>query len=294
MATDATVAGPRSRVALALLLAPALVWLIGLIVLPHIELGLLSFRARVAPRVYEASLAQYRTFIDEPLYWHTFVRTAMLSIVATACTLAIAFPAAWYIAKIARGRSKAMLFVLCLIPFWVSEAVRTLGWMILLRESGVLPRLLVDLGITNAPVELLYHDATILVGLVYTSLLFMMVPLISALESLDDALIEAAYDLGGNGWSIFRQIVVPHAAPGIAAGSIVVFMLTLGNYLTPTLLGGKNSLWFTEQIYTQFITRFNWEQGAAFGFLLLLLSTAIVWLGLGLSGQRLGDVLRRG
>ena len=294
MATDATVAGPRSRVALALLLAPALVWLIGLIVLPHIELGLLSFRARVAPRVYEASLAQYRTFIDEPLYWHTFVRTAMLSIVATACTLAIAFPAAWYIAKIARGRSKAMLLVLCLIPFWVSEAVRTLGWMILLRESGVLPRLLVDLGITNAPVELLYHDATILVGLVYTSLLFMMVPLISALESLDDALIEAAYDLGGNGWSIFRQIVVPHAAPGIAAGSIVVFMLTLGNYLTPTLLGGKNSLWFTEQIYTQFITRFNWEQGAAFGFLLLLLSTAIVWLGLGLSGQRLGDVLRRG
>ncbi|HET8831013.1 MAG TPA: ABC transporter permease [Casimicrobiaceae bacterium] len=294
MATDATVAGPRSRVALALLLAPALVWLIGLIVLPHIELGLLSFRARVAPRVYEASLAQYRTFIDEPLYWHTFVRTAMLSIVATACTLAIAFPAAWYIAKIARGRSKAMLFVLCLIPFWVSEAVRTLGWMILLRESGVLPRLLVELGITIAPVELLYHDATILVGLVYTSLLFMMVPLISALESLDDALIEAAYDLGGNGWSIFRQIVVPHAAPGIAAGSIVVFMLTLGNYLTPTLLGGKNSLWFTEQIYTQFITRFNWEQGAAFGFLLLLLSTAIVWLGLGLSGQRLGDVLRRG
>ena len=294
MATDATVAGPRSRVALALLLAPALVWLIGLIVLPHIELGLLSFRARVAPRVYEASLAQYRTFIDEPLYWHTFVRTAMLSIVATACTLAIAFPAAWYIAKIARGRSKAMLLVLCLIPFWVSEAVRTLGWMILLRESGVLPRLLVELGITIAPVELLYRDATILVGLVYTSLLFMMVPLISALESLDDALIEAAYDLGGNGWSIFRQIVVPHAAPGIAAGSIVVFMLTLGNYLTPTLLGGKNSLWFTEQIYTQFITRFNWEQGAAFGFLLLLLSTAIVWLGLGLSGQRLGDVLRRG
>ena len=100
-------------------------------------------------------------------------------------------------------------------------------------------------------------------------MLFMVVPLVSALESLDDSLIEAAYDLGGNGWSILRQIVVPHAAPGIAAGSIVVFMLTLGNYLTPTLLGGKNSLWFTEQIYTQFITRFNWEQGAAFGFLLL-------------------------
>ena len=283
----------RHRLALALLLAPALVWLVGLIVLPHVELAVISFRARVAPRVYELSLDQYRTFVDEPLYWHTFVRTAVMSMVATACTLAIAFPAAWYIAKIARGRSKSTLFVLCLIPFWISEAVRTLGWMILLRESGVLPRLLVQLGVTDAPVELLYHDATILVGLVYTSLLFMIVPLVSALESLDDSLIEAAYDLGASGWSIFRQIVVPHAAPGIAAGSIVVFMLTLGNYLTPTLLGGKNSLWFTEQIYTQFITRFNWEQGAAFGFLLLVLSTAIVWLGLAVSGQRLGDVLRR-
>jgi len=266
---------------------------VGLIVLPHLELAVLSLRARVAPRVYEFSFNQYRTFFEEPLYWHTFVRTAGMSILATLCTLLISFPVAWYIAKIARGRSKSVLFILCLIPFWVSETVRTLGWMILLRESGVLPRLLVDVGITTMPVEMLYHDATILVGLVYTSMLFMVVPLVSALESLDDSLVEAAYDLGGDGWSILRQIVVPHAAPGIAAGSIVVFMLTLGNYLTPTLLGGKNSLWFTEQIYTQFITRFNWEQGAAFGFLLLVLSTAIVWLGLKLTRQRFGDVMRR-
>jgi spermidine/putrescine transport system permease protein len=283
----------RARLALLLLMAPALVWLVGLIVLPHLELAVLSLRARVAPRVYEFSFNQYLTFFDEPLYWHTFVRTAGISILATLCTLLISFPVAWYIAKIARGRSKSVLFILCLIPFWVSETVRTLGWMILLRESGVLPRLLVDVGITAMPVEMLYHDATILVGLVYTSMLFMVVPLVGALESLDDSLVEAAYDLGGNGWSILRQIVVPHAAPGIAAGSIVVFMLTLGNYLTPTLLGGKNSLWFTEQIYTQFITRFNWEQGAAFGFLLLVLSTAIVWLGLKLTGQRFGDVMRR-
>jgi spermidine/putrescine transport system permease protein len=286
-------AAPRTRLALLLLAAPAIVWLLGLIVLPHVDLAVLSLRARVAPRVYEFSVDNYRTFIDEPLYWHTFVRTAAMSIIATACTLAIGFPTAWYIVKIARGRAKSMLLVLCLIPFWVSETVRTLGWMILLRESGVVPQFLVALGITAQPVEMLYRDATILVGLVYTSLLFMVIPLANALESLDDALIEAAYDLGGNAWSILRQIVIPHAAPGIAAGSIVVFMLTLGNYLTPTLLGGKNSLWFTEQIYAQFITRFNWEQGAAFGFLLLILSTAIVWLGLALTGQRFGDVMRR-
>jgi len=283
----------RQRLLFALLLAPALLWLVGLIVLPHLELGVLSLRARVAPRVYEASLAQYRTFFEEPLYWRTFVRTAVMSVLATACTLVLAFPIAWTIAKIARGHARSAMFVMCLIPFWVSETVRTLGWMILLRESGVVPALLVSMGLAHTPPELLYHDATILVGLVYTSLLFMVVPLIGALDTLDDALIEAAYDLGGSGPDILRRIIIPHAAPGITAGCIVVFMLTLGNYLTPTLLGGKDSLWFTEQIYTQFITRFNWEQGAAFGFLLLALSTAIVWAGLRIAGQRFGEVMRR-
>ena len=291
---EAAAAAPwYRRLMLGLLLAPALLWLFALIVLPHVDLALLSFRERVAPRQYVAGLAQYRTFFSEPLYWRVFVRTAVLSALATALTLLVAFPIAWTIAKLARGRLSALLFVVCLIPFWVSETVRTLGWMILLRESGVLPGLLAHLGLTAQPVELLYHDATILVGLVYTSLLFMVVPLVGSLESLDNALIEAAYDLGGKGGSILREIVIPHAAPGITAGCIVVFMLTLGNYLTPTLLGGKNSAWFTEQIYTQFITRFNWEQGAAFGFLLLALSTAMVWLGLKVSGQRFSDVMRR-
>jgi spermidine/putrescine transport system permease protein len=283
----------QRRLVLAWLLAPAVLWLLLLIVLPHVDLALLSLRERIAPRVYRPSLTQYRTFFVEPLYWQVFVRTAIMSALATALTLLIAFPVAWVITKVARGRASALLFVLCLIPFWVSETVRALGWLILLRESGVLPALLVKLGITPVPVELLYHDATILIGLIYTSLLFMVVPLVSSLESLDNALIEAAYDLGANGFVILRRIVIPHAAPGITAGCIVVFMLTLGNYLTPTLLGGKNSQWFTELIYTQFIVRFNWEQGAAFGFLLLGLSTAMVALGLRLSGQRFVDVMRR-
>ena len=283
----------RARLALGLLLAPALLWLLALIILPHVDLAVLSFRERVAPRHYAASLNQYRTFFAEPLYWHVFVRTAVMSLIATFLTLLLAFPIAWIIAKIAKGRASSLLFIVCLIPFWVSETVRTLGWMILLRESGVLPAILVKLGLTDMPVELLYRDATILVGLVYTSLLFMVVPLVSALESLDNSLIEAAYDLGANGFAVLRKIVIPHAAPGITAGCIVVFMLTLGNYLTPTLLGGKNSQWFTEQIYTQFITRFNWEQGAAFGFLLLALSTAMVMIGLRISGQQFGEVMRR-
>jgi len=277
-----------------LLLAPALIWLVGLIVLPHLDLLWLSLQTRPdGGGDYHFGAGNYLTFFDEPLYWRTFARTAVMSLIATALTLVTAFPIAWYLAKIAQGRLRQLLFVLCLLPFWVSEMVRTFGWILLLQSNGVIPHLLQRFGFTDQPVELLYHDATILLGLVYSSLLFMVIPLANTLDTLDDSLVEAAYNLGGNGVSILRDIVLPHAAPGIAAGTIVVFMLTLGNYLSPVLLGGKNSLWFTEQIYNQFITRFNWQQGAAFGFLLLILSTLLVWAGLKLTGQSFGEAMRK-
>ncbi len=283
---------PR-RLGVLLLLAPVLVWLLGLIVIPQVDLALLSLRERTGVQQHAFGLAQYRTFFDEPQYWRSYIRTAAMSLLATACTLGIGFPVAWYVAKIARGRVRTALMVALLVPFWASETVRSLGWMLLLRESGVLPHWLVAMGLTHEPPELLYHDATILVGLVYTSLLFMIVPLVGVFETLDDSLLEASYDLGGSRWPTLWHIVIPHAAPGIAAGSIVVFMLAVGNYLTPTLLGGKNSRWFTEAIYEQFIVRSNWEQGAAFGLLLLALSSAIVWAALRLTGQELGQVMRR-
>lgn len=280
-----------TRLTLFLLLAPLLLWLSLLIILPHVDMFLVSMRERVGVRMYETSFANYVEFFVEPLYWRTFARTAIMSIVATAMTLLIGFPVAYYIAKMLRGRLKNVLFLLCLIPFWVSELVRTFGWMILLRESGVFSNLLQWLGLASGPVEMLYNDATIMVGFVYSSMLFMVVPLVSTLDSLDDSLVEAGYDLGGNAFTVLRTIIIPHAMPGIVSGCIVVFMLTLGNYLTPVLLGGKDSLWFTEQIYTQFITRFNWELGAAFGFLLLALSSLIVWAGLKLSRQTLSQTM---
>lgn len=282
---------PGIRLGLVLLMAPLVLWLTTLILLPHIDMFLVSLRVKVGVRQYQTGLDNYLAFFTEPLYWNTFVRTAVMSVAATALTLLIAFPISYYIAKVARGRIKGMLFILCLIPFWVSELVRTFGWMILLRESGVVSNLLRWTGLAERPVEMLYNDAAIMVGLVYTSMLFMVVPLITVLDSLDDSLIEAGYDLGGNGFTVLRRVVVPHAMPGIVSGCIIVFMLTLGNYLTPTLLGGKDSLWFTEQIYTQFITRFNWELGSAFGFLLLALSSTIVWAGLKISRQDLASTL---
>ncbi len=223
----------EARLGLILLLMPILLWLTLLIVIPHIDMALLSLRERVGVREYETSLANYRTFLEEPLYLRTFARTATMSILATVITLLIAFPVAWYIAKIARGRMQSALFLLCLVPFWVSELVRTFGWMILLRETGVVSGLLQWSGLTSGPVEMLYNDVAIMIGLVYTSMLFMVVPLVTTLESLDDSIIEAGYDLGGTGPSILREIIIPHAMPGIVAGSIVVFMLSLGQLPHP-------------------------------------------------------------
>ncbi len=277
----------ETKIGFILLITPLLLWLVLLIIIPHIDMFLVSIRERVGVRQYQSSLANYGTFFEEPLYIWTFVRTATMSILATVITLVIAFPVSYYIAKMAKGRTQSVLFLLCLVPFWVSEIVRTFGWMILLRETGLVSSVLQWTGIVSGPVEMLYNDTAIMIGLVYTSMLFMVVPLVTTLESLDDQIIEAAYDLGGSGLSVLREVIIPHAAPGIVAGSIVVFMLTLGNYLTPTMLGGKDSLWFTELIYLQFIVRFNWELGAAFGFMLLLLSSIIVWSVLRLTGQTL-------
>ena len=284
----------RARISLPFLIfvTPVLMWLFLLIVLPHIDLLLMSFRIEDDAGTMVWSLINYLNFFDEPVYWSTFARTAVYAILTTVITFGVSLPVAFYITKVVSPRFSGFLSLLLLMPFWVSELVRVYGWMILLRESGVINHILLKAGLLQRPVEMLYNDITMVMGLVYTSMLFMVVPLISVLESLDDSLIEAAYDLGGNVFSIVTRIVIPHAMPGIVSGGIVVFMLTLGNYLTPNLIGGKNSLWFTEQIYNQFIASFNWNQGAAFGFLLLILSSTIIWIGLKLTRQNLSQVVQ--
>jgi len=282
------------RLSLILLLAPLLLWIVLLIVLPHIGIAVTSLREKVAPRVYTYGPGNYIEFFSEPVYWNTLLRTAVISILVTALTLAVAFPIAYYIAKVARPQARGGLFLICLIPLWVSDLVRAFGWIVLLRETGVVSGLLQWIGLVDGPVELLYNDATVVIGLVYTVVLFMIVPLVSTLDGMDSSLIEAGYNLGGSRLTVMRRIVVPYAMPGIVAGSIIVFMLTAGSYLTPILLGGKNSMWFTEQIYNQFIIRYNWESGAAFGMLLLAFTSLIVWLGLRLSGQRLTTTVGRG
>lgn len=282
--------GNGFRLTFWLFLAPVLLWLFLLIVIPHLDLLLLSFRGESDMGDLVWTVQNYKNFFIEPIYWYTFVRTALYALITTLCTFILALPVSFYIVKLARPRTRGFLTVLLLLPFWVSELVRVYGWMILLRESGVINYFLLTFGIIHQPIEMLYNDITMIMGLVYTSMLFMVVPLISVMESLDDSLIEAAHDLEASRFDILRTIIIPHCKPGITSGAIVVFMLALGNYLTPNLMGGKNSLWFTEQIYNQFIASFNWNQGAAFGFLLLVLSSAIIWIGLKVTKQTLGEV----
>jgi spermidine/putrescine transport system permease protein len=272
-------------------LLPLLLWIFALLVLPHAQLFVMSFIKNRHPEE-GFYLGNYFRFFSEPLYWRIFVRTAVYSILTTFFTLVICYPTAFFLAKVAKSRWQLAMILLVVLPFWISELVRTYSWMIMLRETGVINWILLKLGILSKPVEMLYNDYAIFVGLVYASMLFMLLPIYGVLDGLDDTLIEAAQDLGANRWTILWEIVWPHSLPGVTSGCIIVFMLTLGNYLTPTLMGGKNSLYFTETIYNQFIVSWNWNQGAAFGFLLLFLSSLLVWLGLKLSRQKLTEVVR--
>lgn len=281
------------KLSLFLLMAPFLLWIGLLVVLPQLGMAGISFREKLGPGEYVAGLANYQAFFGEPIYWRTLLRTAVMSILVTVAALLIGFPIAWYIAKIAGSRAKGGLLLLCLVPLWVSDLVRTFGWIVLLRESGIISGFLQWAGLTSGPVELLYNDVSVVVGLVYTVVLFMIVPLVSTLDGMDSGLLEAGYNLGGSRFTVLRRIVIPYAMPGIVAGCIIVFMLTAGAYLAPVLLGGKNSSWFTQQIYNQFITRYNWETGSAFGVVLLVFTSAVVWLGLRLTGQSLASTVAR-
>lgn len=281
------------KLSLILLMTPFALWIVLLIILPQAGIGYVSLQEKVGPRQYEFGFKNYMDFLGEPIYWNTLLRTAWMSILVTILALLIGFPVAYYIAKIAKKQSRTGLFLLCLIPLWVSDLVRAFGWIVLLRETGIISGALQWLGIIGEPVELLYNDMTVIIGLVYTVVLFMIVPLVSTLDGMDDALLEAGYNLGGSRFTVFRRIIVPYAMPGIVSGCIITFMLTAGSYLTPILLGGKNSSWFTEQIYNQFITRYNWEAGATFGVLLLLFTSFVVWAGLRLTGQSLATTVAK-
>lgn len=154
-----------------LLFAPFALWIVLLIILPQLGIGYISLREKVGPGEYTFGLANYAAFVSEPIYWNTLLRTAWMSILVTVMALIIGFPVAYYIAKIAQRRSRAALFLMCLIPLWVSDLVRAFGWIVILRETGLVSSFLQKIGLISGPVEFLYNDATVVMGLVYTVVL---------------------------------------------------------------------------------------------------------------------------
>jgi len=273
-----------------ILLIPVLLWLVGLIVIPHMDMFYRSFRLETDDGLMIFSLANYLSFFQDQIYWLTFVKTALYSIGVTFLAFVVTFPVAFYLTKVVAKKYSSVMTLLLLIPIWIGELVTVYGWMILLRDNGVINNFLMKIGLIDSPIEMLFTNFSMTIGLLYMSMLFMIIPMMSALDSLDDSLIEAASDLGASKWTIFRQIIIPYTTPGIASGGIIVFMLVIGDYVAPNILGGKSSLWFTEQIYNKFLMSFNWNEGAAFGFLLLILSSTIIWIALKLSGQKLEKV----
>ncbi|MCP3868739.1 MAG: ABC transporter permease [Gammaproteobacteria bacterium] len=273
-----------------LLIVPVILWLAVLIVIPHMDMMYRSFRLETDDGAMVYSLSNYLVFFQDQIYWLTFVKTAVYSIGVTVLAFIVTFPVAFYLTKVVKVSYSSFMTLLLLIPIWIGELVTVYGWMILLRDNGVINTFLMNIGLIDSPIEMLFTNFSMTIGLLYMSMLFMIIPMMSALDSMDDSLIEAASDLGASKWTIFRQIVIPYTTPGITSGGIIVFMLVIGDYVAPNILGGKSSLWFTEQIYNKFLESFNWNEGAAFGFLLLVLSSTIVWVALKLSGQKLEKV----
>ncbi|WGF89824.1 ABC transporter permease [Marinivivus vitaminiproducens] len=201
-------------------------------------------------------------------YVRIFARSFVLAFATMTIALLIGFPVALHMALQTQARRNLLIFLVT-IPFWTNLLVRNYAWILFLRNNGLLDGVLHALGLTDAPIGILYTPTAVMIGLVYSYLPFMVLPIYASLEKLDFRLVEAAYDLGANRWRALWRVIVPLATPGIAAGCILVLIPCLGAYVTPELLGGSRSLMIGNLISGQFGQARNWPLGAAFAFVLL-------------------------
>ncbi len=286
-------------------------WLVMLVIVPNITLFEQSFRPYLpvaevgGPRdVY--SLANYAKVFDGnvetsllgitfeiPVHVRTFSQTIWYSMVVTVICFAMAYPLAYYMAKIVAPKTVPTLLLLLFVPLWVSEVLRAFAWWIILAFKGPLNALLLGVGLIEDPIRWTNMGYTgVMVGLVYTYVLFMLFPIYNAISSLDTNQIEAADDLGAPWWKIHWRIVLPHAKPGIASGSVMVFMLSAGSLLVPSILGSTTSQWFTQTIDQWFKDALDWNTASAYAFLLLILCTVFVSIAMKLFKVKLSDIAK--
>jgi len=257
------------------LTAPALVWLTLFFLLPLALVLLISFASRGTYGGVEWTfgLGNYLRLFD-PLYGQVFLRSLLLAGLTTGLCLVLGFPMAYFIAR-APAKWQGIWLLLVMIPFWTNFLVRTYAWMFILRTEGLLNAGLLWLGLIDQPLEILYTDTAVLIGLVYSYLPFMVFPLYAAIERLDRSLVEAAWDLYASGWAVLRRVVWPLTKPGVIAGCILVFIPSVGAFITPDLLGGARSMMVGNLIQHEYLVARDWPFGSAVAFVLM----GVVMLG---------------
>ncbi|SFD14829.1 putrescine transport system permease protein [Bosea sp. CRIB-10] len=214
-------------------------------------------------------LENFRLLGDDPLYWQSYLSSLRIAALTTLIALAIGYPLAYAMA-LAPKRWQGILLVLVILPFWTSFLIRVYAWIGVLRPDGLLDMALMGIGLTSDPLRLLNTDAAVLIGMVYSYLPFMVLPLFSTLQKLDGTLLEAASDLGATPLTTFLTVTLPLSIPGIIAGSALVFVPAIGEFVIPDLLGGSDTLMVGKVLWNEFFSNRDWPLASAVAIVLLV------------------------
>ncbi|MDR6291272.1 putrescine transport system permease protein [Inquilinus ginsengisoli] len=215
------------------------------------------------------NLGNLQYLLDDPLYVSAYFSSIKIAAISTALSLLIGYPMAYAIARSSQ-QWRVPLLMLVILPFWTSFLIRVYAWIGILQQQGLLNNLLIWLGIIDQPLEILHTDTAVYIGIVYSYLPFMILPLYATLEKLDGSLLEAAEDLGCRPWKAFLLITLPLSLPGIIAGSLLVFIPAVGEYVIPELLGGIDTLMIGKVLSNEFFQNTDWPVASAVAIVLLL------------------------
>jgi len=254
------------------LVSPTAIYLLLFVVLPMVLIAGLSFltRGSYGNIVYQVNYSNYARLLD-PLYLRILVYSLGVGAATTVLTILIGYPLAYFIAR-APARQRSLLLFLILLPFWTNFIIRIYAWIMILRTEGFLNTILLNLGVIQVPLNILYTPTAVLIGMVYEFLPFMVLPLYTSLEKIENAQLEAAADLGARPFRAFLRITLPLSVPGMIAGSILVFIPAMGMFVVPDLMGGAKTMLVGNLIRNQFLTARNWPFGAAAAMLLMILT----------------------
>jgi len=259
-----------------ILLSPALVSVLLLLVVPLMFIVVYSFwlRSAVGADTPGFFLDNWQKVLSDRFYRDILLNTLKIAAITTALCALLGYPAAYFIAR-SRG-NKLVLLVLLMLPFWISYIIRTMSWINILGISGALNGALMWLGLTSQPIQMLYNETTVILGLVHFLLPFMILNIYVSLEGIDRNLEDAAASLGAARWQGFLAVTLPLSLPGLAAGGLLCFVLAAGTYITPVILGGPRDAMFANLVFEAIIRQLNWPLGSALSLMLLAVLGALV------------------